>query len=332
MENVKWKSLAAFGIILALSAQTTFAAALYDSSADLAQTSPASTTNSWTVSVPTLTNGLAVVEAWQDDSGTTPVVTAATLGGQAMTVQSVTTGSSPWSIVYLAYLLGPPSGSQTLTITTSASHEFRGKIAFYSGINQTGQPDVTYVTSNGTSATASATITTVTSGDMIAGVIDGNNSALTAGNGTHLRLHSGNMDGVVDTGTGSVPAGSRTLSATLSSDKWGMILDAFVPAASSASSSSASSIPTGTGSLSEYTGSELIYKSYCETFNGTGSNATCTEYDTTIQVGALSFWISGIEYDLLKAIYFFIEVVGSVIFLLFICGYFWKIFTQRRNR
>lgn len=99
----------------------------------------------------------------------------------------------------------------------------------------------------------------------------------------------------------------------------------------SVASSSSSSIATGTGNLAEYTGSELITKSYCETFNGTGSDSTCTEYDTSIEVGALSFFTAAVEYDIIKGILFWLEVVGATAFVILISRYFWRIFTQKRR-
>lgn len=69
--------------------------------------------------------------------------------------------------------------------------------------------------------------------------------------------------------------------------------------ASSSSSSSSSSVSSsalgGSGSL-------IIYHNACNTFAGTGANATCTEWDTAIEIPAVKFFVDAMGLIAMQAI------------------------------
>ena len=127
--------------------------------------------SSWSHTVGTGLNRIILVGVAGDDYNPPRSVTAVTYGGQALTRAKRTTDSagSTWSEIW--YLVQPPSGTNTVSVTLDGTPWawYAGAIS-YTGVNQTVPMDATPVGTSGLSGTPSATITTVTDGAV---VVDG---------------------------------------------------------------------------------------------------------------------------------------------------------------
>lgn len=177
-----------------------------------------------------LSNRYLIVCCW-DDGARTPTVT---YNGVAMTqILNFTTNYRVFG------LAGPATGANTVSISWGGSGVWGNGFAIsYTGISQTGQPDVTgtKVTGNPVSSNA-ASVTTVVNNSWAIG-FGTHSNAVTAGANTTLRrdavINNGSFRAsVVDSNADVTPAGSRTLTETMSSGEMNLQVLSFAPAVAS---------------------------------------------------------------------------------------------------
>lgn len=149
-------------------------------------------------------------------------VTAITYGGQAMSlVAKQDRGGGKWQFMYV--LQAPPTGAQTVAITSTESSQCKRSAITYTGVAQTGQPTATANTT-GSGTTASLTVT-VGASSVIIGTIDtavGINSA-----STNTTWRGSDNDASYGDTTGSV--GASSINFDIGSGAWGMIGVAVSP-------------------------------------------------------------------------------------------------------
>lgn len=147
------------------------------------------------------------------------VVTTVTYGGVALT--RITNGyvaQPTGNAVYFYYLLGPPTGTQTLAISISggSNRTIVGVPAFYSGVKQSGQPDAggSALGQSGISS-ISRTITTVANNAWVLAYAMNDTTTLLPNTGSTQRILSDSR-GWFDAGPVS-PAGNQAVGAKTSS-------------------------------------------------------------------------------------------------------------------
>lgn len=179
-------------------------------------------------------NGIVFVGVLQIDASN--LVTGVTYGGVSMsscgTPLNIESGGQ-WLMMY--YLLAPPSGPSTVTISTSGNvTDLGGAAISYSGARQSSQPDA-YNTANnaGTSGLLAGSVTPATANSWVMAIY----RATTAFNATsvttaNLRLGPVANNGflIFDTNCG-VPAAATALqgNATTASQSQGMVLVSIAP-------------------------------------------------------------------------------------------------------
>lgn len=164
---------------------------------------------------------------------TADLITGATYGGTAMTlVAKFSPGGSRY--LYLFALINPATGANDVVISASSSTAIGGNAFSYTGVSQTGQPEV-YATDIDTASTINTSITTITDNSWIAMVTLGNNEAPTASTGATLYgQNSVYNDADVFDSNGTVSTGSNTMTVTTGGGSpLGRIIVAIAPSGGS---------------------------------------------------------------------------------------------------
>lgn len=192
------------------------------------QTNSTSTSYSYTTSGSNRFLVLYVVTA-------TVTAVSATYNGVSLTAQINQQWVSQNNWTQALTLINPTSGSNTLAITGSP---LISTLASYTGVSQSGQPEVKGSTS-GTSANPSRSIITLTNNDWALFVV-GSSSGTPTGYSNVTQRGSSLMNGLDcgDSNSAITPAGSYTQSATLSgSSAWAVGQIAIAPSVSVATGS-----------------------------------------------------------------------------------------------
>lgn len=175
----------------------------------------------------------------------TRTVTGVTYNGVSMTQSgslSTTTGIKN----YLFYLVNPSTGSNTVSITQSASDTITSCSISYTGAAQSGQPDATSVGGPSSGVSYSQSVTSVA--DNCFAILYGDNNSgatLTAGSNTTIRNNcevafTGAF--LLDSTTAKTPAGTFTLAFTSASGSAAACMASFKP-----------SVPISTGAAFLFT-------------------------------------------------------------------------------
>lgn len=137
-------------------------------------------------------------------------ITGATYAGNAMTLVAKGQASGGrW--VYLFYLSAPPAGTANIVVSASASSYIECDAASYTGVTQTGQPNV-FVAMTGASSGASwsTNLTTTVANSRVVIAALGQSGTITAGAGTTLRA-TNLVGALLDSGTTVAVPGLVTL-------------------------------------------------------------------------------------------------------------------------
>lgn len=116
---------------------------------------------------------------------------------------------------YLYELLSPPTGTQTITVTLSASNYLTGNSDSYNGVSSFG----TVATNSGSSTAASVSVSSAVGQIAVAVIFAGGTSALTAFNQTS-RWNAGDNFGGYGVFGDAAGASTVSFSATTPSDPW----------------------------------------------------------------------------------------------------------------
>jgi hypothetical protein len=180
---------------------------------------------------------------------------AISYGGSAMTLADQQLDNDGWGRTKLFYLLNPPSGSNSFTITGGTASREPFFAAVITGADTTGVGTIAKAT--GQSAAASVSLTPVASGNLVIfGVSSGTDTAISNRSGSTLinsTISSGNGAGaMLSLPTSSTSA--HTVSATTPNDFW-TIVALEIKAASTSQDLSLSAI----SSVSETYNPRLFY-------------------------------------------------------------------------
>lgn len=127
------------------------------------------------------------------------------------------------------YTVGPPTGSSNqVAVTFTASNDMVSHSASYSGVSQTGFPDSS-TTNFGVSGTLTATTTVVASNCWLIGMSGNGNTAPTAGTNCTIRQNGGGFTSALADSNGTVGTSGQTMTETVGSTSWSMILASIAP-------------------------------------------------------------------------------------------------------
>jgi hypothetical protein len=158
----------------------------------------------------------------------TDVVTGVTYNSVAMTRVN---GQATDFYITTWVLMNPASGANDVVVTCSASTNIIPNAISYSGVSQSGQPEVSALNSAGSGSSITSSLTTLTDNNWVMMFMRKNSGgSATGGTGTTVRvddstygLHAFDSNGAIS------PAGSTSLIANHStSSKW-TIMVAFAP-------------------------------------------------------------------------------------------------------
>ncbi len=161
----------------------------------------------------------ALVVAVTGDHEPTDVITGVTYNGVSMTqvAKAAVAGSR---YVYLFYLNAPATGTHDIVASASSATYIGIAAASYTGVSQTGQPEANHVDTAASSATLTATVTTITDNAWTVLGVSNASSTVAAGSGSTFR-HSDDILGAGDGITGIFdsnavvhPAASHSMTAT----------------------------------------------------------------------------------------------------------------------
>lgn len=175
-------------------------------------------------------------------ANTADTVTGATYSGVSMTLVDKGTSSGRWN--YLFYLSAPATGANNIVVSSSESTFIEVNSASYTGVSQSGQPEVFGKnTTAGAATSKSLSLTTVTDNAWMVMSGAGQSGSLAAGSSTTLR-GTGLIGAMLDSGGAVTPAGSRTLTVTQgSSSDMSCVGAVLAPSAGGGSSFKAAWIP-----------------------------------------------------------------------------------------
>lgn len=128
------------------------------------------------------------------------------------------------------YYLAPAGtdGSCTVTRTLTIS-DFAIVAAAYSGVSQTGFPDASQLNQTGTAASFTGTLTTVANNAWGVVLYAGQGNDMTAGAGTSKYIQNEVQTIFDNSGTTWSPAGSFSLTGTMTSENFGFQMVSFAP-------------------------------------------------------------------------------------------------------
>lgn len=161
----------------------------------------------------------------------TGTVTAcsATYGGVSLTLQKNQQWAAQSNWTQVLTLVNPASGANTLAITGSP---LISTVVSYTGVSQTGQPEVTASKGQTSATSVSESITTLADNDWVFATF-GNNAGTPAGY-TNVTQRGTSLNNGLDVGDNNSPvhpAGSLTQGASQGgATVWSMVQIAFAPA------------------------------------------------------------------------------------------------------
>lgn len=216
---MKYLSLIVAGLLFLLSAPQAFAAiAVYDFSPGVFDNS--GTTATFTDSIfntSTSTNVMDVICVYWDNTSSSVTLNGVKVGSTQATLVSGATAVGTQFDSKIFLLPNPPTGTQTVTASTSGnigapSKQFAMRTMEYTGVNQSTTPDSSNNDfTNGTPNPYTVSTTVVGSNAWLVGCSEDNQSDITgAGSGTTLRgavvgnLHPADSNGTVGTGSQSL--------------------------------------------------------------------------------------------------------------------------------
>lgn len=207
------------------------------------------TTLSWSHTC-TGTNRLLTVAVAVGTGGTDSMTASATYAGVAMTsAGKVHTNGYINGYVQLFYLVAPPTGANTVVVTTSAapSSIVGGSVSF-TGADQT-TPLGTAQTAFGNGTAASVAVASTTTGNMVVDAIADGSGGETSSKTLRWKkdLNTSTAAGNAAQSTAAA-GGSVTMSYTTNSDYWGIVAAEVLAAVSTATQQAAASL-SGSGSL-----------------------------------------------------------------------------------
>lgn len=146
-------------------------------------------------------------------ANTTDTITGVTYAGVSMTqvaglVDAGGGGLSRWE--YLYYLSNPAAGVNDIVVSSSASSYIEANAASYTGVKQSGQPEVFASDSNIHTSALTGTLTTITDSSWCVMAGKNQGGALTAGASTTQRATT-LVSAIYDSNGSVEPAGSRSL-------------------------------------------------------------------------------------------------------------------------
>lgn len=178
--------------------------------------------------VGTITNGL-LLAAIESDAD---VVTAATYNAVSMSLMSKLTIPSG-RVIYLYGLLNPATGSNTLQLTSTATHFTAANCASYSGVLQSGLPD-NVVTNTSVISPITATLTPVASGCWVMAMACNEGNTSSAGTATTGRIvgSSAEQSYMTMVDSNGTVSGSTTMTVnyTVGAVSYGMVMISVAPA------------------------------------------------------------------------------------------------------
>lgn len=198
----------------------------------------------------TRTTGTSKTQAFNNVAGTylvagvtvsniSDAITSVTYAGASMTrmVAASNTGNS--AVLYA--LASPATGSNNIVITLSASRDIDMGAASYTGTSLTGQPDATTTATVSSGTSITETLTTLADNCWVVGTC-GNQRGMTASTGCTLR--SGVVGGGIyfDSNGAVTPAGSYSMTQTMSSGSAAGVSMSLFPASSGSQVKSADGV------------------------------------------------------------------------------------------
>lgn len=184
-----------------------------------------------------ISNSLLVVSISSQDSNHANVpITGVTYNGVALTKAKEDMASSNNTSSSIWYLLNPASGTHNVIVSATGSVQILAVSSSWSGVAQSGQPDASAGagTANNNSSSPSQAITTVADNSLIVDAIssEANRTAIGGSQTTIGVVQGQSFENVSASYMIKTPAGSATMSATLSSGQpWSMTVASFSPVA-----------------------------------------------------------------------------------------------------
>lgn len=134
-----------------------------------------------------------------------------TWGGTALVLANKQTFTGNTDSVYHLYVLSPPTGTQTISLSFGSSLAISRAVAgCYTGINQTGQPDATGTNVANANADFSVSVTTIANNSWVIGSIFQNDGTLSALTGSTIRGQIGDTV-LIDSNQAVTPAGAYSI-------------------------------------------------------------------------------------------------------------------------
>lgn len=194
------------------------------------------------------TNRLLVVGYGLGTSSDAGLTVAATYNAISMTATTlVHTNNGTSGFVQMFYLINPPTGANTVSLTASGPGTFAiegGSISFDGADQTTGIRN--FNSAFGSSTTPSATITSTAGNMVVAIVTNGNTIASSSQTSQYIANNTGGATGGGCCNAGATAAGSSSvnMSWTVSSDDWAVVGMDII-----AASGGASQVPRGSAIL-----------------------------------------------------------------------------------
>lgn len=188
--------------------------------------SPGTATASHTHTMGSVTNGIAFVAVYNQNTGG---LSSVTFGGNAMTLIGSKQDSGS-NIVYLYVILNPSSGANTVSVTRSSTTGFMFLLSSsYSGAAQTTTADAT-TSGNATATSLTGTLTTIANNCWTIMIASAANGSQAAGSGSTRRVDSSGFQGLFDSNAAKTPAGSTSMTVTSASGAYAYFMSSFAPA------------------------------------------------------------------------------------------------------
>lgn len=167
-----------------------------------------------------------------DKASSATVVTGVTYNGVAMTQVNTLDGAAGQNdrAITLWYLINPASGANDVVVSASESVTLRFSAVSYTGAEQANQPDGSDTSVGSTVTSISTDITTTDSNSWMLMFTKDINGGLTYSNSTGdtIRLNTDAAGHcITDTGAAIAPAGSNTITNTMSSTTLGALAVSF---------------------------------------------------------------------------------------------------------
>lgn len=157
------------------------------------------------------------------------LVTGVTYNGTSMSLiskQAPHNSIDRWN--YLFTLTAPDTGTHDVVMSASSSIFMGGHIVSYTGVLQTGQPEVDALTTAAAETSQAPGLTTITDNSWLVSY-ERSSQTSSAGSGT-IKRNSDATASVFDSNAALTPAGSHNLNMTAASASWNNHIIAIAPA------------------------------------------------------------------------------------------------------